>query len=107
MNGNKYRAQRTEVNGTSYDSKREAAVCEQLKMLARRGAIFDLVLQPKFPIKVNDILITTYTADASYNDKDGFHVVDIKSPPTAKERRFVLVRKLMKAVHGIDIEVIS
>jgi hypothetical protein len=35
------------------------------------------------------------------------HVVDVKSPPTAKKRDFVLIKKLMAAIHGIDVEVIT
>jgi len=44
----KYRAVRTEVDGITFDSKREAARYQELKLLEKAGGVWNLALQPKF-----------------------------------------------------------
>lgn len=45
-----------------------------------------------------------YTADFVYRDSRGVEIVeDAKSPPTRKEKDYILRRKLMLWVHGIRI----
>ena len=47
----KYRAQKTDVDGIRFASKREAEYYLQLKALQRAGAIRDLELQPRFTLQ--------------------------------------------------------
>lgn len=102
---NKYRAKKTIVDGETFDSKREAFIYHEFKMMERAGMIRKLRRQPKYSLVVNDIEVATYKPDFDYYEKGALHVVDVKSEPTAKKRDFVLVRKLMRACHGIEVEV--
>lgn len=109
---NKFRAVRTELDGYKFDSKREAAVYAELKLRERAKEVCGLSVHPKFQIAVRDHHIADYTADFQFyetapGDMNAWRlrVIDVKSPPTAKKRDFILIRKLMKAVHGIDVEV--
>ena len=108
---NKFNAKRTTVGDATYDSKREADVCEQLKLIERAGWITDLEFQVKYRLEVNGVHINDYTLDARYFDtrkgsEYGWHHVDVKSPITAAKRDFKRNVRLMKACHGIDVEVV-
>jgi hypothetical protein len=46
----KYRAQKTKVDGITFDSKGEADYYCQLKLLQRAGEVTDIKLQPRYPI---------------------------------------------------------
>lgn len=102
----KYNNIKTKVDGIMFDSKKEAARYGVLKLLEKKKKIFNLKLQPKFPIAVNGEKICTYIADFSYSDMvpngAGYDVVeDVKGVKTAIYR---LKKKLVKAVYGIDIQ---
>jgi hypothetical protein len=97
----KYHAIKTEVDGIVFASKREASRYSELKLLEAAGEIFDLKLQPKFPIVVNKQKICTYIADFEYELSDGTKItVDVKGVKTPVYR---LKKKLMKACFGIEI----
>lgn len=101
---NKYRAKKTVVDGIKFDSKREARRYQELRLLERAGEIARLNLQVRYPLEVNGHKIGRYTADFVYCDSDGMLVVeDVKSPATKKARDYVLRKKLMLAIHGIEI----
>lgn len=101
----KYGNCETEVDGTMFDSIAEARHYETLRTLERVGAIHDLKLQPRFPLMVNGEKIGTYVADFQYVDTEGRLVVeDVKGMRTPV---YKLKKKLMKAVHGIEIEEVS
>ena len=107
---NKYGAIKVTLDGHRFDSKREAAVYAELKLREKIGEIARLTVHPKWRLSHDGELITNYTPDFSFIEVvDGRHdrlvVVDVKSPATAKRRDFVLVRKLMKAIHKIEVEV--
>lgn len=98
----KYRAKPTTINGTRYASQKEAAYCEQLKLLERSGNIRNLELQPKFPLIVDGIKVATYIADAAFFENNARVIVDVKSKPT-KTPVYRLKIKLLKALYpGID-----
>ena len=92
----------TEMGGRLFASKREAFA--YLSLLARQqaGEIRDLECQPKYQLKVGEVLICTYTADFVYVEvASGQKVVtDAKGYRT---REYQMKRKLMKALHGIDV----
>lgn len=46
----KYRAIKTEVNGITFDSKKEAKRYQELLLLKRSGEITDIKLQPEFTL---------------------------------------------------------
>ena len=93
---NKYGAKKTTVDGITFDSKWEAQRWGELKAMERGGYVKDLERQVKYEIIVNDQKICRYVADFRYkkvdDDAKGFETPDFK-----------LKKKLMKAVHGIEL----
>jgi hypothetical protein len=103
----KYGSVKTELDGITFDSKAEAKRYAELKILARGGLISDLKLQPKFPLEVNGLVVATYIADFSYRaGTQGLVIEDVKSEAT-KTPVYNLKKKLMKALHGIEIVEVS
>ena len=101
---NKYNAIKVKDDGMTFDSKREHARYLHNKQRLKDGEISDLEIHPVYQILVNDQKICRYTADSQYKNKEGTLIVeDVKSPITARTARYRLVKKLMRAVHGITI----
>ncbi len=98
----KYGAIRTEVDGITFASKKEAAHYGKLKILERAGKITNLRLQPSFRLEVNGQPICKYVADFEYFDVERreLRVEDAKG---FKTPAYKLKKKLMKAIHGIEI----
>ncbi len=97
----KYRNVKTQVDGITFHSKKEARRYQDLRLLERAGEIKDLELQPKFLLQVNGMKIATYIADFTYHDKTGEVVEDVKGVRTAA---YSMKAKLMKAIHGITVK---
>ena len=87
-------------------SKREAAYYADLKLREKAGEVHGVEIQRPFAITISGLLICTYRCDFSYIDNADkrLHVVDVKGVETDV---FRLKKKLMKAVHKIDIEVVK
>ena len=97
---NKFGAIKTVVDGITFHSKKEAKRYQDLKSLARSGDIFKLELQPQFSLDVNGHHICNYRGDFKYLE-DGKEVIeDSKGVKTPVYR---IKKKLMKAIHGIEI----
>ncbi|CAB4157578.1 Protein of unknown function DUF1064 [uncultured Caudovirales phage] len=97
----KFRNIKTVADGIVFDSQKEARRYGELKLLQRAGEITCLELQPKFPIVINGVKVCTYVADFGYVDHTGSALLeDCKG---FKTREYIIKRKLMKAVYGIDI----
>jgi len=102
---NKYRAVKTEVDGITFDSKREAARYMELVLLERAGEISHLELQPSFVCMVNGHKICTYKADFRYFSASNSIVEDVKGMKTPVYR---LKKKLVEALYpGVKIQEIS
>ena len=103
--GNKYGAKRTEVDGITFDSKREAERYTELRNLERAGIIRDLELQPSFALIVNGHHCGFYRADFRYYDKEQEMTIteDAKSPAT-RTPLYRLKAKLVRALYGVDIQ---
>lgn len=95
-----------------FDSKKEARRYDELRLLERAHQISNLQRQVRFVLipaqrDAKGKLIerqAVYTADFVYTDSRGRQIVeDTKSPPTRKEKDYILRRKLMLWVHGIRI----
>lgn len=100
---NKYRNVPTEIDGIKFASKKEARRYSELKLLEKGGQAGAIECHPRFPLVVNDYLIGYYTADFRYLDAHFNEVVeDVKSSAT-KTQAYRLRKKLMKAIHGIDV----
>jgi Protein of unknown function (DUF1064) len=101
---NKYKNKPT--NG--YASKHEAQVGADLEALAKSGHIMHLTKQHTFVLipsqrgKIRNERPVTYIADFVYSDHLGRrHVADAKGMKTDV---YVLKRKLMLLIHGIEVE---
>ncbi len=111
-------AKQTVIDGIKFDSMAEAKRYRDLNLSEMAGIISNLECHPKYPLKVNGKLITTYTADFRYHNKHGTLIVeDVKGKPKTKKAekylksttnwvRFRICVKLMKALHDIDVEVV-
>lgn len=99
---NKYKNIKTVVDNITFDSKKEADRYCDLKLLLKKGIISDLKLQRRFDFHINDVNLGFYKADFVYRDcQKGRGVVeDTKGFQTPI---YNLKKKLMKALHGIDI----
>lgn len=71
--------------------------------LAAAGVISGLRRQVRIPIIVNGVRVCSYVADAVYVEGGRRVVEDTKSPMTRRLPVYRLKRKLLAALHGIDI----
>lgn len=103
MSSSKYHAKRTEVDGIVFDSKREAARYQELKLLQMAGKIESLELQPVYQLLVKSgRSVGKYRADFRYFDVETqeWIVEDSKGVRTPVYR---LKRKIVEAVYDIRI----
>jgi len=100
----KFGNHKTVVDGMTFDSKKEARRYCELRMLERGKRITGLALQPRFDFVINGVKIGYYKADFSYVENGACVVEDVKSEFTKKLPVYRLKRKLMQAVHGIEIK---
>lgn len=80
----KYSARKTELDGYTFASKAEADRYAQLKLMERARAIRGLGVHPAYPLKVNGVVIGTYTADFVYFDGGRQVVEDVKGLVTGE-----------------------
>lgn len=106
--GNKYGARKVELDGYTFDSKREAAVYSETVLRVRAGEITHLEIHPRYNIIVNGVRIGFYKADLQWRELDGrLRVIDVKSPYTAKDKHFRRTKKLVEALYpGVTIEIV-
>ena len=103
----KYHATTTELDGITFDSKKEANRYAELKLLERSGAIHNLQRQVRYELipaqKKNGKTVERachYIADFVYEENGKTVVEDVKGYRT---KEYVLKRKLMLQVHGIEV----
>lgn len=96
----KYGAIPIVIDGQKFASTTEGMRYKELALLQRVGKITQLETQVPFLMEVNDVKICKYIADFTYWADGKFIVEDRKGVRTAT---FNLKKKLMKAIHGIDI----
>jgi hypothetical protein len=92
--------------GMNWDSKKEADRYGQLLLLQANGELRNIRPKVKYELRVNGLLVATYTADFVYEElRKGvwFEIVeDVKGYPND---RWPMKKKLMKAIHGISVRV--
>lgn len=109
----KYRNEQCHVDGYLFDSKAEARRYGELKMLEMGGHIIGLRVHPVWKFEVNGVTVGSYEADFAYQDQPHLtaggtlKVEDVKSEVTERLSAFQMKRKLMKALYGIDVEVVK
>lgn len=105
----KYNAQKTTVNGITYDSRKEAQRAQELRLMLRAGTISNLREQVPYeliPAQKNEYgkvieRAVVYKADFVYDDEKGKTVVEDTKGVRTKE--YVIKRKLMLYEYGIRI----
>lgn len=115
----KYKAQKTSINGITFDSKKEAGRYQELCVLEKAGIIRNLRLQVKYVLipaqrepdtigprggRKQGKLIeheVSYIADFVYEENGQTVVEDTKGVKTPE---YIIKRKLMLWVHGIRVK---
>lgn len=103
---NKYGNRRTEVDGISFASAKEARRYGELKLLERAGGIVELQIQPRFPLVVNGVKVCTYVGDFSYWPTNASGVLGervVEDAKGFKTPEFKLKAKLFQAIHGFPV----
>lgn len=102
---NKYGAKKTTIDNIVFDSMKEARRYEQLKILQNAGKISELELQPSYAIVLNDHKVCVVKLDFEYLDHaTGQYITeDAKGLDTPVSK---LKRKLVMAVHGVDVRLV-
>lgn len=98
---NKYHAQKTNIAGITFDSKKESERFFELQMLLKSGVITDLERQKRFQLipKTKTERAVFYVADFVYK-KDGKQICeDVKSSITKKNPAYIIKRKLFKFLY--------
>lgn len=101
----KYRNVPTEVDGIKFASKLEAKRYAELKLLEMAGEIKDLAVHTSWLLLVEGFDIGRYVDDFQYIDTRTKRLVveDTKGIITPDCR---IKLKLMKAIHGIDVQIV-
>lgn len=97
----KYHNRKCIFEGEKFDSIRERDRWIKLRDMEKDGVIHNLQRQVKFDLCVNGKKVCAYIADFVYHTQKGVEVVDAKGMKTPVYR---LKKKLMLAVHGIEIK---
>ena len=103
----KYRNVPTVIDGIRFSSKREAAYYQELKLREKAGEVYEIEMQRRFALTApNGMLMATYVCDFHYFDavEKRRRVIDVKGKETDM---FRLKRKMMRAILGIEVEVVK
>ena len=95
---NKYNAEKTKVDGVTFDSKRESVRFYELKLLQDRKEITDLQRQVKFkivPKTEKNKRARYYVADFTYTEHGKQIIEDVKSPATKANAVYSLKKALV------------
>lgn len=106
----KYGNRKTEVDGILFDSKLEADRYSVLKLMERAGIISDLEAKTPacvFRLEVNGIAVGKYVADFVYMTQEGEQIVEDTKSKATMTPVYRLKKKLMKAIHNIDISEVT
>ena len=108
----KYRNVKTQVDGITFDSRKEANYYADLKLREQAGEIRDLRLQVPFALYTLDetrpgrvqLKVCDYVADFVFHDaNDVRHIVDAKGKRT---REFMLKAKWLELQSGVIVELV-
>lgn len=109
---NKFNAQKVDLDGMTFDSKKEHKRYIELKAMQQRGEIFGLEHHTKFELAPKIKLegekrakpALRYFADFTYYGITGEYIVeDVKSAATRKLASYRTKKHLMKTVFNIDV----
>lgn len=105
---NKYKAKKVKTEDGTFDSQAEYRRWVQLQLMERAGLIEGLRRQIGYALDVNGHNVCKYKADFAYYSPAGplarLWIEDVKGVRTPVYR---LKKKLMKAIHGIEIQEVA
>ena len=93
------------IYGIEFDSIGEKDRFLILLNAQNSGIITNLEMQKQFSLDINGVHIGKYTADFSYYKNGKLIVEDFKGKMISRD--FPLRKKLMLAIHGIEIKIIK
>jgi len=96
MRRGKYGARKTEIDGITFASAKEARRYAELKIEERAGLIRNLELQPVYEIAINGVRVCKYVGDFRYFRDQDRVLEDVKGQKTPMYR---LKRKLVEAAY--------
>lgn len=99
----KFRNRKTVVDVITFDSAKESRRYGELKLLLRAGAISELRLQTRWPLKVEGVKVADYLSDFDYLEAGRVVVEDVKSAHTRKLPLYRLKAKIFAAQYGFAI----
>ena len=106
----KHNNQKVDYDGITFDSGKEKDYYVRLKLLERMGEVKYIEVHKRYDFYINDIYIGFYKLDFKVEYTDGVtEHIDVKGidKKTGKKvtstSTFMLKKKLMKAIHGIDV----
>lgn len=97
----KYNNRKTQIDGITFDSEKEALRYAELKMLEKAGKITELErqkrfeLQPAFYYQGHKQRAIFYVCDFFYRQGDKYIIEDVKSPITKNNAVYKLKKKMM------------
>ena len=100
---NKFSARKVTLDGIEFASQAEANRYSQLKLLERARQIKALAVHPKYPLKVNSVLIGVYTADFVYFEGGRQIVEDVKGLITSEASLRMRVFMALYPTHELRI----
>jgi hypothetical protein len=108
----KFNNVKSEIDGHTFDSNKEAEFYGSLKIKKNAGLIKDFKMQVQYDILVNNIHIAYYYLDFKIENNDGsFEYIDIKgkdkkSNKFIKTGVFALKKRLVEAIYHIKITMV-
>lgn len=98
----KYGNHKVTVGGITYHSKKEAARHADLKLMEAAKEISGLRHQVRYELTIRGQRICAYIADFVYIKK-GEERETVEDSKGYRTKDYVIKRKLMKAIHGIEV----
>lgn len=104
----KYHNRKTECHGHTFDSKLEANRYQELLYMQQAGLIANIELQPRYNLVVNGCKLGFYRGDFRYVvTETGQSVVEDTKSPVTRTQVYMLKKKLIKALYGVEIVEVS
>ena len=96
------------VDGIQFDSMADAMRYSQLKTKSLIGEVVDLKYHHIFDCIINGVKVCRYEVDFAFIDGEGVQrYEEVKRGTSGKERDWRIRRKLVEALYGVTIDVVT
>lgn len=100
----KYGNRKVTVDGVTFDSAKEAARWQNLRLLERAGQIRNLRRQVRYDFTINGVKVGSYIADHEYDElNNGVWEPVTEDVKGFKTQVYALKRRMMLGFHNIKI----